>query len=196
MSSVDPRIKKILQEISSRQFSKHCRDLKFRALELENAPLDAHAVERVSSILLWGPSGKLNFKVYFSFETAAHLISRLGTTDENTIDDEASVDFMREYTNLNAGYMRGLFEKVGLRLGMTIPFVMGTSSEDVCKIAGLTDGKGLVWRLAADDIDVICSIEFENIDETRLLSSIDRLQELLAQETLQTQAIGDVEFLN
>lgn len=181
------RIQNLITSYSANRLSQYCRGLAIRAEELapERAgPTGAYG-EEMSLILISGNSGTIILKTHFDIAVARRLAAHTYERPETEVSDEIACEFIKEYSNLLAGAFRGAFEKYGLLMGMSLPFLSPGDDEVLYQKARESSiGHGL-WTLASDLGAVVCSAEIKlaNPDEIALLTILsDRLAASLLKE--------------
>jgi len=77
-------------------------------------------------ILVAGPTFRLTFKVHFNSKLIQNIRAdgqMSGNTTGSGSSNNEIGDFVKEYCNITAGYLRAALEKVGVTAGTSLPFV-------------------------------------------------------------------------
>ena len=174
----------------------HCRNL--------NISIDGWADEDneasqplqqwVSAIQLWNNLGRITLKVHFNTATAVAWAACGLNKSKEQIEDDVAIDFMREYSNLHAGFLRGLFESKGIDFAMTLPFV--TEDSHLQLRPATANFKAASWTLTDGHYEIRYSVETEFDD----VLNADQVREVLLSEVIDNSGIepdteGLVEFL-
>lgn len=199
MGSID-FLKHFLRESSRLRQTRHCRNLE---LTIEDCPPQPNGAsfssdkEYMSSIVLWGGSGRIKLKSYFDLDTAAAWASRGLQVHESDLEDSIAIDFFREFSNLQAGYLRGVFESGGVQMSLSLPFVASGASEDLFEIPVEGRVESITWRMSDGDRSIVCTAEVEITDAAAFLSAQPVLEEALKTDLrnlISGDTCGDVEF--
>jgi hypothetical protein len=174
----------------------HCRNLNISidgwADEAGEASHPLHKL--VSSIQLWNSLGRITLKVHFDIETAIAWAASGLNKSKDQVESAIALDFMREYSNLHAGFLRGLFESKGIEFAMTLPFV----NEDYHPRSrpATANYNTSSWMLTDGQHEIRYSVELEfddalNVDLVREVLLSDEKEESDAEPNNE----GLVEFL-
>lgn len=174
-------------------------------LTIEECPTDpaqsescSTTKEYMSSIVLWGGHGRIKLNAYFDLDTAAAWASRGLQVQEADLEDSLAIDFFREFSNLQAGYLRGVLESGGVPMRLSLPFVAAGGSSELFQ-ESLPDvaAESISWRISDGERAIICTAEVEVSDRDAFVQAQPILEEALRTEmkNLLSGDGGDVEFL-
>jgi len=193
-------LKHFLRESSRLRQTRHCRNMQ---LTIEDCPAgpngaaDSTAKDYMSSIVLWGGPGRIKLKAYFDLDTAAAWASRGLQVQEADLEDSLAIDFFREFSNLQAGYLRGVLESGGVPMRLSLPFVASGEAEEIFQAPPEGQTESISWRISDGERAIICTAEVEVADQEAFLQAQPALEEALRSEMrslLNGDAGGDVEF--
>lgn len=128
-------------------------------------------------ILMSGDALRVTFKVHFNIRNAKCLAFRIfgGVSPEN-ISESQAIDYFKEYSNLVAGSVVTLLEKIDLELGISLPLctrgfyeVFADYSEKQHPIITYSD----FWKLEEGEHEVFCSALLEILDKNQLEKLVD-----------------------
>lgn len=191
-------LQRFLSETAAQRLRKHCRGMSVALLPWNGETLIEDALaDRTTSIMLWGAAGKMTIKAHFCLDTAVAWAAVGLNRHEDDVDDLVAVDFFREYSNLHAGYLRGVFEESGMLFGMSLPFVMPGEDEAVAREVRSPKVWTGAWVLSDESRHkVICSCEIELTDLTGIEKARAKLEAALKLGETDSASDGDVEFLS
>lgn len=181
------------------RLAKHCR-----SMDVVSVPWagqlnsDGSINSLISSIMLWGGPGRIIIKSHFDLQTAAVWSAKgLGIENPEEMDEIVVTDFIREFSNLHAGYLRGLFEEHGLLFGISLPFIMAGNSERTLQSLHGVRVEKTAWGLSDGEHGIICTAEIELLDSRAIEAVQPGLEGALAKEKSgeAQDDSGDVEFL-
>jgi len=163
---------------------------------IESLPPDDSLVHGhwLSFVLLWGDSASIVFSVHFSVASAATVLC---------LGDKASPadvkDAMKEYCNLTGGYIRSVFDRAGVPLGISLPIV--SAGFDHVWFRGLLGRHSSLdgWTLSDGARRVVCT---SDVTLTRpecaplIMRALDEIEELEREELRTgTKMTGSIEIL-
>ena len=152
--------------------------------------------EKMSLILIWGPTGSILLKTYFQIEDAKFLASgNLGIAIE-TVEVGLATSTMREFSNLQGGFFRGAMEGFNVLLGMSLPFLLDAADETV--FCGIRKAQvyTFYWSLNVGEKTIPMSVDLEISEPTIFEEIIDGLDKNLEIEMIKkAEDNGDIEFL-
>lgn len=118
---------------------------------------------------MMGGPGRIVLRNQFNFDTALSWMTSRDPLASPIDTEKASLDFMREYSNLHAGILRASFERCGILFGVSLPQIMtGELKRSTTQLSGarstlsewiLTDGK--LHIVSTAEIDIVDSGKFE-----------------------------------
>ncbi len=163
-------------------------------LELKNAG-DVLG-EHISIIMLWSPVGAMFLKIHFDLNAAKQMAAGGLERSLEDVSKEMAFDFMKECSNGVGGFVRSLFEKNQLLMGMSLPFLADGRDEvifrkirDPRSVASNWDLKldgGGSFRYTAE----VCLLEPKSIEKIR-----PQLEAAMSEGDKAESKEGEVEFL-
>lgn len=150
----------------------------------------------MSLILITGDAIKITLKLHFSHQDIKKIVYPIyGAESPAMISDQQSMDFVKELSNLTAGYLEQIFEETGISLGISLP--LGTrgfyeifadytpSSSPILKFSDL-------WCIKHSDIKISGSVMIE-ISDVNAVTNILSYEE--GAETEEDDEEGEFDFL-
>jgi hypothetical protein len=185
-----------LSETSRIRLAKHCREDHFQISSWDGSLRDDGSVsDKISSIMLWGAPGRIVLKTHFALATANEWAARAAGKPVEEIQEAFAVDFMREFSNLHAGSLRGQLEAHGLLFGISLPFIMAGNSERTLRELAGTKTATRGWLLTDGAHHVVCTAELEIADSKRLERVRGALEAAVVGETAAPADDGEIQFL-
>ncbi len=189
-------LKYYLKENSRQTFLRYSRATEITIVDLPEEPADTALAEEMSLILLWGKLGTIILKTHFDpSDLSTHLAQNFANSSNNNL--KLSRDFIKEFSNMQAGYIRGLLEEHNILVGMSLPF--STCGTDEIKFRKIRDpGVDLtIWKLVdANQKSIRCSAEIILNDFTVVRDIQSRLEaDIIKNNSSKVEDDGDVEFI-
>ncbi|MCX6128023.1 MAG: hypothetical protein NTX25_03035 [Proteobacteria bacterium] len=122
----------------------HRPDIILDELAHNSNRLTVHA-HWMAFILLAGEGGKITFKAHYSSGDIQSIVALALNKNLDEINSDLISDFMREYCNLTAGFIKSRLAQVGIHAGLSIPIV--------------TRGFDEIWRMDRDISNEIVSVD-------------------------------------
>lgn len=185
-----------LKESSKYIFSRYCRGTNLFLTDIKKDS-DNILSEEMSIILLWGTLGTIILKTHFNLDSANYFATGelKVLTDENK---NMSRDFMKEFSNMQAGHIRGIFEENKIMLGMSLPFLVLGKDEKLFRKIRDADSEIYLWKLEDENKNTLsCAVEFCLNDYLMLKNISSALQNDIEKNNSaeRLEAEGDVVFL-
>lgn len=147
--------------------------------EAELAPLDTSKLpyfQYLGHILVFGEDISINIKTHFMLEEAFFMCRRaLNGIDITT---RQALDFSKEFCNLVGGRTKDMFEKCGVQLGLSLPFVIQGYNE-IFYSNDMSLRVQEAWQIALEDQQFGCSLTVAVKREDMLKPLADLLYEPL-----------------
>jgi CheY-specific phosphatase CheX len=136
-------------------------------------------------ILVSGKDLRITFKVHFNIKDVKKILEASFAKPYNEIEDDLATDFVKEFCNLTAGYIKQIFEKYELKSGISLPIVT-RGFDDIFYKPTNSDEVADLWKLDVAGVSLLCTPHFnifnsDNIPTFNLDDSFDDE--------------GDIEFL-
>lgn len=186
---------RMLKEISKNRLNKYCNGANVKLdLNLKEDNRDVYG-EEMSIIMLWGHIGSVVLKTHYTMQGAKALAAIGMNKPASEIPSKVARDFLREYSNMQAGYIRGLFEKYSVLLGMSLPF--SAKGEDEVIFKKIRDPRSQVskWSLQFGTFALTGSSEVFLPDPATIESIRNQLEKEVLEDSISTENDGDVQFI-
>jgi CheY-specific phosphatase CheX len=137
----------------------------------------------MSTIVLWGATATIILKLHFNLNTASYYASHeIKEMNDETIN--MCRDFMKEFSNMQAGHIRGFFEEHKVFFGMSLPFLGLGIDEPIFKRLRGEIETIYKWKLVDENNNsFVCSAEVTLNNQEAFL-------------TLQNEMKADIEKYN
>lgn len=152
--------------------------------------------EEMSLILVWGPLGQIYFKIFFTMDDAKHIAAKSLGKQVEEIDHAMAFSTMRELSNFQGGYLRGVLEDFQTLSGISLPFLLKAKDQTILKNISSEETQSVSWLLNVDERNLAICVEFNISNPQRLAEVLPGLQaivELDAEKKAEDE--GDLEFL-
>lgn len=116
-------------------------------------------------ILISGKSLRITFKVHFNYKDAKYLAAGSPKTPK-TVEDKYASDFIKEFANLTAGYIKMIFEECGILLGISLSLCTRGYYEVFTDLDAEIQENA--WKLDSPEATLTCSAELEPYDLNEL----------------------------
>ena len=169
---ISDKIKTLIRFAAQDRFRTHSRIEGFNLVDVKHLKTGQVLGNWMSLILVTGNALKITQKLHFSHKDIKTLIHPIYRKDSaSQISDQQSMDFVKELSNLTAGYLAQVFEDCDVPLGISLP--LGTrgfyevfadytpSTHPLIKCDDL-------WCLEHDGIQIYGSVIIEITDITAL----------------------------
>ena len=97
-----------------------CREKKMTPYEM----MLSESQERMLLILVSGKALRITFKVHFNIKSTKKMASPIYGKSPEKIEIRQAKDFIKEFCNLSAGYIKKIFEDQSLDVGISLPLVI------------------------------------------------------------------------
>ena len=178
VSVIKDKLTELVRQAAETRCRAHTRQEEFTLSSVEEEYQVGQVLGNwMSLILVTGEALKITLKFHFSHKDIKQLIYPIyGEESAAGISDQQSMDFVKELSNLTAGFLEQTFESMDLSLGISLP--LGTrgyyelfsdyspASSPIIKYSDL-------WRLQYGDVSILGSVMFE-------VSNSGALNELVA----------------
>jgi hypothetical protein len=186
-------LSELLRDTSKLSLAKLCGEARIGVKDAH----DAAVAPESSSIQLMGPPGRIVLRCRYDLEVALKW-SKARSESDKPIGKLEAIDLMREYTNLHAGTLSGLFDQVGIVMGMSLPLSTSNVAPKAAKSVTNLPGKKsyrFEWLLSDGSSSILCIAEVE-LGRSELIESVyDSLEKALKSEVARgAKGGGGVEF--
>lgn len=141
-------------------------------------------------ILVSGADLRITFKVHFDIKNVRVIISQLLGSEPSTISSGLALDFIKEFCNLSAGFIKQVLEENSepVMTGISLPIVT-KGFDDLFYKESSADEISEIWKIVVDGIVLYCTPHV-NIFSTEKLAQVKMPKEEEASED-----DGDIDFL-
>lgn len=114
---------KLIRHAAEDRVRTHARESDFNLVDLEDTFKAGQVLSnKMSLILISGEAIRITLKLQFSHSKVKNIAFPIyGKDSAAEISDAQSMDYMKELSNVIAGYVVQLFEKAGIQLGISLP---------------------------------------------------------------------------
>lgn len=189
---IKEKLKEIIRQAAESRTRVHARDDNFALVERSNnTKIGQIQGNWMSLILITGDPLKITLKLHFSHTDIKNLIHPFYSAESaNDISDQQSMDFIKELSNLTAGYLEQAFSEMSVPLGISLPLATRgyyeifsdytPSNHPIIKLSDL-------WCIENDNTKIVGSVLME-------ITNADALKNLLTYETATTEDDDEGEF--
>ena len=190
--NIKDKLKDVIRQAAESRTRVHARDDNFTLLEIsENIQIGQIQGNWMSLILITGEPLKITLKLHFSHNDIKVLIQPFyGAQSCSEISDKQSMDFVKELSNLIAGYLEQAFLGMNIPLGISLPLatrgyyeIFSDYSPSEHPIIKLSD----LWTIENEDIKIVGSVLIE-------ITNTNALNSLLDYETATSEDDDEGEF--
>jgi hypothetical protein len=155
----------------------HLDNFKVETIPSNEKPKEFYG-DKMCIIMLWGMIGSFVLKIHFETNTAIALTAAALQKGADEISVDMACDYMKEYCNVQASFIKGFFEKQKLLFGMSLPFTADGHDEIVFKKIRDPRAQYSVWRLSDGQHSLvltseICLLEKQPIREIEQILNKD-----------------------
>ena len=120
---IKDKVKELVRHAAQDRARVHTRQNEFMLTEVpEGYKVGQILGNWMSLILLTGEHIKITIKLHFSNKDIKDIVFPIyGEPSAETISDQQAMDFVKELSNLTAGYLVQLFEEAGISLSISLP---------------------------------------------------------------------------
>jgi CheY-specific phosphatase CheX len=115
--------------------------------------------DKISIIMLWGTIGSFVLKIHFDSNSAVTLASHAMKKLDQDTNSEMAYDFMKEFCNLQASYIKGFIENHKLMFGMSLPFLADGTDEVIFRKIRDPRAKYSAFRVSDGEISMVLTTE-------------------------------------
>lgn len=183
-------LKKFSRQVSLERFKSHSNN---NAVEIMEYNKDCDKLDNQWSCgILWG-NDDVKGLIVLKF-TTLNVLAMGSTIFENTNDEMLftyTKDFMKEYCNLYAGFIKGTFNNKGISVGISLPILSDNFSMDACLGYKSEEAELDQWKLNSNDsyfiVQSFVKIEdnFKKYDLNFLLESSKEAKESKSKSSIE-----------
>lgn len=190
-------LKKLLRTSTFARLQRYLR--KNDLLLEENVPELAEGVynEQISIIMLWGMLGAINLKTHFNLEIAKGLTALGQNTPVAEVSEKMAQEFMKEFSNNQAGFLKGTLENHKVMMGMSLPFIADGKDEVIFRKIRDPRAQVDVWKIKVDKFVITFTAEICLLDSKSIQAVHSQLEQEI-KNNMQPQNLeddGEINFL-
>jgi CheY-specific phosphatase CheX len=165
------KIKDLVRNVSIDRFQRAAQNDNFGLLETTGKEKDVYD-HWMALILLSGKALRIILKVHFNIKSTKKMASPIYGISPDKLEVRQAKDFIKEFCNLSAGYLKKIFEDQSVDVGISLPLVIRGFDEvffEKKKKNSILEDR---FRIDSSGLGVICTnmVEIFNQD---LLENLD-----------------------
>jgi CheY-specific phosphatase CheX len=118
-------------------------------------------------ILVSGKDLRITFKVHFNIKDVKKILEVSFAKPYSEIEDDLATDFVKEFCNLTAGYIKQIFEKYELKSGISLPIVT-RGFDDIFYKPTNPDEIADLWKLDVAGVSLLCTPHFNIFNSSNI----------------------------
>jgi hypothetical protein len=175
---IKTKVSQLVRHAALTRIGDHTRHQGFELLELNQSFRPGQVLGNwMSIILVTGDALRVTLKLHFSLRDAKGLsLEVYGAKDPSEISDTQAIDFIKELSNLLAGYLIQAFEAIKIPMGISLPLctrgfyeVFADYSETEQPLIRCSD----IWRLVFESFSIDSTVMIEISDSAALCELAD-----------------------
>ena len=173
---MDEKLKKFSRDVSLERFISHSTNGAITLSEASEEQLRPQN-NQWSCGILWG-NDEIKGLIILKF-TTLNVLAMGSNVFESTNDNMLftyTKDFMKEYCNLYAGYIKGTFNNQKIPVGISLPILSDSFTLDACLGFEKSEGIHDQWSLNSNESNFIVQ-SFMKIEDTFKRYNLDFLEE-------------------
>lgn len=185
-------LKKFSRDVSLERFISHSNNNSVSIKEIED---QLPKQENIWSCgILWG-NDDIRGLITLQF-TTLNVLAMGSTVFENTNDEllfTYTKDFMKEYCNLYAGFIKGTFNNHSIPIGISLPILSNSFTTEACLGVDKKDGVFDQWTLNSNDSYFIVQ-SFIKIEDNLKKYDLNFITQYKEEEKKKDTKKGSIEF--
>lgn len=150
----------------------------------------------MSMIMLWSPGSFIKLSTLYKNKDITGIYSLSNGESATDINEEMNGYKMKEFSNLQGGFFRSLFDHVNIFVGMSLPFLTTGKSESTFNKLLPTTTKKIYWKASVNDYTIYFSAEYELRFENLTAKTLEKFKSTIDSEKVKkVEDSGDIEFL-
>lgn len=159
--AIKTKIQEIVRDASLSRMRRQALCDEIELLPLPNLKSGQVLGRWMALILISGKTLRVTFKVHFRYRDAKSLASRK-LAENSSLTDQDAVDFIKEYCNLTAGYLKTALEECGIHLGISLSLCTRGYYEVFSNQSEVSELDA--WILDSGSNQIACSTLVESYD--------------------------------
>lgn len=177
-------------------FQKYCPNVQIAEIKEPDEEFRIDDKECLSMIMLWGSENKIIFKTYYNQKDVSYFYSKATHTSIQDANIKMNNFWMKEYSNLQGGYFRGVIEEYGILVGMSLPFLTSGKDESLFIKRLSSETYKTNWQYKSEGYVLTFSLEINLSEELMDKGLVDFINKKVETEKQKAPADeGEIEFL-
>jgi CheY-specific phosphatase CheX len=126
-SEIDPKclekIKDLVRNVSVDRFQRAAQNQNFGILDVTGKEKEVYD-HWMALILISGKALRIILKVHFNVKSSKKMASPIYGKSPEKLEVRQAKDFIKEFCNLSAGYLKKIFEDQAIDVGISLPLVI------------------------------------------------------------------------
>lgn len=120
---IKAKVTDVIRHAVQTRIGDHARQEGFQLIDLAGTQTAGQVLGNwMSIILVTGDAIRITLKLHFAYRDAKAISQVVyGVKNPDDISDTKAVDFIKEFSNLTAGYIVKIFESVNISMGISLP---------------------------------------------------------------------------
>jgi len=151
------KLKELVRQVSITRFKQSSQNENYNLLEVPKSSEKTVFDHWMSLILISGKSLRITFKTHFNIKTCRKIASPIYGKKPEDIAVRQAQDFVKEFGNLSAGFLKKIFEEQDVDVGISLPLVIRgfdevffDKTEDLSKLEDC-------WKLDNGSTSLVCT---------------------------------------
>jgi CheY-specific phosphatase CheX len=151
------KLKELVRQVSITRFKQSAQNDNYNLLEVPKSSEKTVFDHWMSLILISGKSLRVTFKTHFNIKTCRKIASPIYGKKPDDIAVRQAQDFVKEYGNLAAGFLKKIFEEQDVEVGISLPLVIRGFDEVFFDKSPDQSKLEDCWRLDNGTTNLVCT---------------------------------------
>lgn len=172
MKNALSKLKELVRQVSITRFKQSSQNDNYNLLEVPKSSEKTVFDHWMSLILISGKSLRITFKTHFNIKTCRKIASPIYGKKPEDIAVRQAQDFVKEFGNLSAGFLKKIFEEQDVDVGISLPLVIRGFDE---VFFDKTEGNSKLedcWKLDNGTTSLICTSLLE-VYQPEIIEELD-----------------------
>tara|TARA_B100000683_G_scaffold248631_1_gene262026 strand:+ start:501 stop:1088 length:588 start_codon:yes stop_codon:yes gene_type:complete len=174
-AQIDPeclkRMRDLVRNVSIDRFKRAAQNENYILLETSQLKRDVYD-HWMALILVSGKALRITLKVHFNIKSSRKMASPIYGINPEKLEIRQAKDFIKEFCNLSAGYIKKIFEDQSIDVGISLPLVIRGFDEVFFE---RQDKESIIedkFRIESGGVGVLCTNIVEVFNQS-LLNDVD-----------------------
>jgi CheY-specific phosphatase CheX len=166
------KLKELVRQVSITRFKQSSQNENYNLLEVPKSSEKTVFDHWMSLILISGKSLRITFKTHFNIKTCRKIASPIYGKKPDDIAVRQAQDFVKEFGNLSAGFLKKIFEEQDVDVGISLPLVIRgfdevffDKTEDLSKLEDC-------WKIDNGSTSLVCTSLLE-VYQPEIIDELD-----------------------